>query len=82
MKQLLLIICCVLMMCVDDVCVLCCHRAAQYACTLLGYTLQKGGAAAELRKTISQLEAHMSLTRKREWNRIVQLLILHLYKKS
>lgn len=81
-KQLLLIICCVLMMCVDDVCVLCCHRAAQYACTLLGYTLQKGGAAAELRKTISQLEAHMSLTRKREWNRIVQLLILHLYLKS
>ncbi|KAL7381923.1 hypothetical protein ABVT39_013544 [Epinephelus coioides] len=39
-------------------------RAAQYACTLLGYTLQKGGASAELRRTISQLEAHMSLTRK------------------
>lgn len=39
-------------------------RAAQYACTLLGYTLQKGGAATELHKTISQLEAHMSLTRK------------------
>ncbi|XP_054462219.1 peroxisomal membrane protein 11B [Anoplopoma fimbria] len=39
-------------------------RAAQYACTLLGYTLQKGGAAAELHKTVSQLEAHMSLTRK------------------
>ncbi|XP_058475706.1 peroxisomal membrane protein 11B [Solea solea] len=39
-------------------------RAAQYACTLLGYTLQKGGTAAELRKTVSQLEAHMSLTRK------------------
>ncbi|XP_036949224.1 peroxisomal membrane protein 11B [Acanthopagrus latus] len=39
-------------------------RAAQYACTLLGYTLKKGGAAAELHKTISQLEAHMSLTRK------------------
>lgn len=39
-------------------------RAAQYACTLLGYTLQKGGAAAELKKTVSQLEAHMSLTRK------------------
>ncbi|XP_042362486.1 peroxisomal membrane protein 11B [Plectropomus leopardus] len=39
-------------------------RAAQYACTLLGYTLQKGGAAAELRRTVSQLEAHMSLTRK------------------
>lgn len=39
-------------------------RAAQYACTLLGYTLHKGGAGAELRKTVSQLEAHMSLTRK------------------
>lgn len=46
---------------------LCSHRAAQYACTLLGYTMQKGGAAAELRKTVSQLEAHMSLTRKRKW---------------
>lgn len=44
------------------------HRAAQYACTLLGYTLQKGGAAAELHKTVTQLEAHMSLTRKREWS--------------
>lgn len=39
-------------------------RAAQYACTLLGYTLQKGGAAAELLKTIKQLEAHLSLSRK------------------
>ncbi|XP_029919132.1 peroxisomal membrane protein 11B [Myripristis murdjan] len=39
-------------------------RAAQYACTLLGYTLHKGGAGAELLKIISQLEAHMSLTRK------------------
>ncbi|CAB1460141.1 unnamed protein product [Pleuronectes platessa] len=39
-------------------------RATQYACTLLGYALQKGGAADELRKTVSQLEAHMSLTRK------------------
>ncbi|XP_031731650.1 peroxisomal membrane protein 11B [Anarrhichthys ocellatus] len=39
-------------------------RAAQYACTLLGYTLQKGGAMAELHKTVSQLEAHMSMTRK------------------
>ncbi|XP_071766845.1 peroxisomal membrane protein 11B [Centroberyx gerrardi] len=39
-------------------------RAAQYACTLLGYTLQKAGAGAELLKTVSQLEAHMSLTRK------------------
>lgn len=47
-------------------CVFCPHRAAQYACTLLGYTLQKGGAGAELCKTVSQLEAHMSLTRKCE----------------
>ncbi|XP_026096706.1 peroxisomal membrane protein 11B [Carassius auratus] len=39
-------------------------RAAQYACTLLGYTLQRGGARAELLNTIKQLEAHMSLTRK------------------
>ncbi|XP_041665148.1 peroxisomal membrane protein 11B [Cheilinus undulatus] len=39
-------------------------RAAQYACTLLGYTLHKGGVAADLHKTIRQLEAHMSLTRK------------------
>ncbi|KAF4100162.1 peroxisomal membrane protein 11B [Onychostoma macrolepis] len=39
-------------------------RAAQYACTLLGYTLQKGGARSELLNTIKQLEAHMSLTRK------------------
>ena len=47
-------------------CVLCTHRAVQYTCTLLGFTLQKGGAAAELHRTISQLEAHMSLTRKCE----------------
>lgn len=39
-------------------------RAAQYACTLLGYTLQRTEAAAGLRSTVSQLEAHMSLTRK------------------
>lgn len=39
-------------------------RAAQYACTLLGYTLHKAGAGAELCQTISQLEVHMSLTRK------------------
>lgn len=39
-------------------------RAAQYTCTLLGYALQKGGAGTELHKTIRQLEAHMSLTRK------------------
>ncbi|KAL0962273.1 hypothetical protein UPYG_G00337950 [Umbra pygmaea] len=39
-------------------------RAAQYACTLLGYTLQKGGAGVEVLKMVKQLEAHMSLTRK------------------
>ncbi|GAA6092505.1 peroxisomal membrane protein 11B [Tachysurus ichikawai] len=39
-------------------------RAAQYACTLLGYTLQKGGAAAHLLTVIKQLEAHLSLSRK------------------
>ncbi|KAJ8000214.1 hypothetical protein DPEC_G00202520 [Dallia pectoralis] len=39
-------------------------RAAQYACTLLGYGLQKGGASVEFLKTVKQLEAHMSLTRK------------------
>lgn len=39
-------------------------RAAQYACTLLGYTLQKGGASAEFLNTIKHLESHMSLTRK------------------
>uniref|UniRef100_A0AAY5KFB3 Peroxisomal biogenesis factor 11 beta n=1 Tax=Esox lucius TaxID=8010 RepID=A0AAY5KFB3_ESOLU len=38
--------------------------AAQYTCTLLGYSLQKGGAGVELLKTVKQLEAHMSLTRK------------------
>ncbi|XP_006266545.1 peroxisomal membrane protein 11B isoform X1 [Alligator mississippiensis] len=39
-------------------------RAAQYACTLLGYTMQKNGASAELLARIKQLEAHMSLGRK------------------
>ncbi|XP_005991732.1 peroxisomal membrane protein 11B [Latimeria chalumnae] len=39
-------------------------RAAQYACTLLGYTLQKNGASSELIAKIKQLEAHMSLGRK------------------
>uniref|UniRef100_A0A3Q3WFC2 Uncharacterized protein n=1 Tax=Mola mola TaxID=94237 RepID=A0A3Q3WFC2_MOLML len=39
-------------------------RAAQYACTLLGYMLQKGGVATELHQTIRHLEGHMSLTRK------------------
>lgn len=41
-------------------------RAAQYACALLGHTLQRGGSAAELRSTVGRLEAHMSLTRKCE----------------
>ncbi|XP_077320105.1 peroxisomal membrane protein 11B isoform X2 [Lithobates pipiens] len=39
-------------------------RAAQYACTLLGYTLQKNGASAELVAVIKQVEAHFSLSRK------------------
>lgn len=39
-------------------------RAAQYSCTLLGYTLLKSQSSADLRRTVSQLEAHMSLTRK------------------
>ncbi|XP_034612498.1 peroxisomal membrane protein 11B isoform X1 [Trachemys scripta elegans] len=39
-------------------------RAAQYACTLLGYTLQKNGANADFLARIKQLEAHMSLGRK------------------
>lgn len=39
-------------------------RAAQYACTLLGYTLQKNGASADSLSRIKQLEAHVSLGRK------------------
>uniref|UniRef100_A0A087X2U6 Peroxisomal biogenesis factor 11 beta n=1 Tax=Poecilia formosa TaxID=48698 RepID=A0A087X2U6_POEFO len=39
-------------------------RAAQYACMLLGYTLHKSSVATDLQRTISELEAHMSLTRK------------------
>ncbi|XP_018426099.1 PREDICTED: peroxisomal membrane protein 11B [Nanorana parkeri] len=39
-------------------------RASQYACTFLGYTLQKNGASAELLSIIKQLEAHFSLSRK------------------
>ncbi|KAJ8267850.1 hypothetical protein COCON_G00130220 [Conger conger] len=39
-------------------------RAVQYACTLLGYTLQKGGAGGDLLTKIKQLEAHVSLVRK------------------
>ncbi|XP_060109091.1 peroxisomal membrane protein 11B [Heteronotia binoei] len=39
-------------------------RAAQYACTLLGYTLQKNGASPDFLARIKQLEAHLSLGRK------------------
>ncbi|XP_063802928.1 peroxisomal membrane protein 11B [Pseudophryne corroboree] len=39
-------------------------RAAQYACTLLGYSLQKSGASAELVATLKRLESHLSLGRK------------------
>ncbi|CAF93252.1 unnamed protein product, partial [Tetraodon nigroviridis] len=39
-------------------------RAAQYACALIGYTLQRGGAGAHLHGSVKQLEAHISLTRK------------------
>ncbi|XP_068108340.1 peroxisomal membrane protein 11B [Hyperolius riggenbachi] len=39
-------------------------RAAQYACTLLGYTLQRNGASSELVAIIKQLEGHFSLSRK------------------
>ncbi|XP_077182664.1 peroxisomal membrane protein 11B [Paroedura picta] len=39
-------------------------RAAQYACTLLGYTLQKNGASPDFLARIKQLEGHLSLGRK------------------
>ncbi|KAM4690783.1 peroxisomal membrane protein 11B [Rhinophrynus dorsalis] len=39
-------------------------RAAQYACTLIGYTLQKKGASTELVASLKQLESHLSLSRK------------------
>ncbi|KAM4549777.1 peroxisomal membrane protein 11B [Fundulus diaphanus] len=39
-------------------------RAAQYACMLLGYSLQKRRVGTDLHRTVSDLEAHMSLTRK------------------
>nr|XP_020633085.1 peroxisomal membrane protein 11B [Pogona vitticeps] len=39
-------------------------RAAQYACTLLGYTLQKNGASPDFLARIKQLESHLSLGRK------------------
>ncbi|XP_078525760.1 peroxisomal membrane protein 11B [Lissotriton helveticus] len=39
-------------------------RAAQYACTFLGYTLQKNGRSPEFLARVKRLEAHMSLGRK------------------
>ncbi|XP_069508789.1 peroxisomal membrane protein 11B [Ambystoma mexicanum] len=39
-------------------------RAAQYACTVLGYTLQKNGMSSEFVAKVKKLEAHMSLGRK------------------
>ncbi|XP_038159977.1 peroxisomal membrane protein 11B [Cyprinodon tularosa] len=39
-------------------------RAAQYSCMLLGSTLTKSRAASDLQRIVSDLEAHMSLTRK------------------
>ncbi|KAJ6634096.1 hypothetical protein lerEdw1_014144 [Lerista edwardsae] len=39
-------------------------RAAQYACTLLGYALQKNGTSPDFIARIKQLEAHLSLGRK------------------
>lgn len=44
-----------------------CARAAQYACTLLGYTLLKGGASKDLLSKVKLLEGHLSLARKREY---------------
>lgn len=39
-------------------------RAAQYACTLLGYALQRNGAGPDSIARIKQLEAHLSVGRK------------------
>ncbi|XP_072226645.1 peroxisomal membrane protein 11B [Leuresthes tenuis] len=39
-------------------------RAAQYACMVLGYTLNRSKIATELQRTVCDLETHMSLTRK------------------
>ncbi|KAI1901462.1 hypothetical protein AGOR_G00034680 [Albula goreensis] len=39
-------------------------RSVQYACTLLGHMLQKGGANSDLLTKIKQLEGHVSLVRK------------------
>ncbi|XP_029975879.1 peroxisomal membrane protein 11B [Salarias fasciatus] len=39
-------------------------RAAQYSCTLLGFALHRRDSSGELRRTVLQLEAHLSLSRK------------------
>ncbi|KAM4539529.1 peroxisomal membrane protein 11B [Odontesthes bonariensis] len=39
-------------------------RTAQYTCMVLGYTLNRSKMATELQRTVSDLETHMSLTRK------------------
>lgn len=43
------------------------YRAAQYACALAGDTLRRNGASAGVLASVRQLEAHLSLGRKREW---------------
>ncbi|XP_042295354.1 peroxisomal membrane protein 11B isoform X2 [Sceloporus undulatus] len=40
------------------------QRAAQYACTLLGHTLQRNGASPTFLASVKRLEAHLSLGRK------------------
>ena len=45
------------------------RRAAQYACAVAGDALRRNGASAGLLGSVRQLEAHLSLGRKREWGR-------------
>ncbi|RLV63870.1 hypothetical protein DV515_00017829 [Chloebia gouldiae] len=42
-------------------------RAAQYACTLAGAALSRAGGSSGSLSRLQQLEAHLSLGRKREW---------------
>lgn len=44
-------------------------RAAQYACALAGDALRRNGASDGVLASVRQLEAHLSLGRKREWGR-------------
>uniref|UniRef100_A0A1A8RJX5 Peroxisomal biogenesis factor 11 beta n=1 Tax=Nothobranchius rachovii TaxID=451742 RepID=A0A1A8RJX5_9TELE len=39
-------------------------RVGQYTCMLLGYTLQRSKVSTELIRTVGDLEAHLSITRK------------------